>query len=114
MSSLPDFFVTGVWKDNSGRISHLLLHPNGATPADPEIYFGAGIKTAADHATNLIEASRSMMTLRWNYSAATWEKGAFIAVAREGNTKYLHIIKDASEEDHLDHVIRMNGLISGT
>ena len=49
------------------------------------------------------------MTLRWNYSASGWEKGAFITVTRKGGP---HCKK--TSEVHLDQVIQMNGLISGT
>lgn len=103
MAVPPNYFITGVWKTDAGVITDAFLHLNTATG------FNAGKKTIEADAIQLLKANNLVMTLKWDYKTATWRRGAYVTVVKEGNKEFLRSVKDTTVEDNLDNMIKMNG-----
>lgn len=103
MAVPPNYFITGVWRTDVGVITDVFLHLNTSTG------FNAGKKTPETVVIQLLKANNTIMTLKWNYQTASWKRGANVIIVKEGNKEFLRTIKDATVEDNLDNMIKMNG-----
>lgn len=102
MAVPPNYFITGVWKTDAGVITDVFLHSNASTG------FSTGKKTAEASVIQLLKANNTVMTLKWDYKTASWKRGASVTVVKEGNKEFLRSEKDATVEDNLDNMIKMN------
>ena len=102
MAVPPNYFITGAWKTDAGIITDVFLHLNTPT------HFEAGKKTSEAAVIQLLKANKTVMTLKWNYQTSSWKRGAYVIVVKEGNKEFLRTVKDATVEDNLDNMIKMN------
>lgn len=82
MAVPPNYFISGVWKTDTGVITDVFLHLNTATG------FQVGKKTTEATVVQLLKANNTVMTLKWDYKTATWKRGAYITVVKEGNKDF--------------------------
>lgn len=97
------YFISGVWKTGTGVITDVLLHVNTSTG------FQAGKKTTEAMVIQLLKNEKTVKTVRWDYKTPSWKIGANVMVVNEGNKDFLRSVKDATVEDNLDNMIKMNG-----
>jgi hypothetical protein len=90
------YFISGVWFDASGKISHVFLHENSGG-------YLSGIKTSEADAIKKIKGKKTL-TMEWNYSSVQWERGAEVHIV--GN--YLTTHKDDTTKNNLRHLINMS------
>ena len=109
MSTGPNYFITGVWKDDHKRIAHVFLHQNTHDSSTGSNTFNPGIKTLEATVVRLCKAGNLVMTLRWDYLAKTWTRGAKVEVISLDDTEYLRTHKDAMFINNLDNMINMKG-----
>ncbi|TCC93690.1 DUF3892 domain-containing protein [Pedobacter frigiditerrae] len=108
MANTINFYISGIWQtthNGSKIVSHVFLHANDADG------FNRGVKTSREEVVKLIEAGKIVMTLRWDYHTAAFKTGAKVEIIEVGNIKYLRTHKDATVNDNLDNMIRMNAFI---
>ena len=98
------YFISGVWKNSNGVITHLNLHKtinNGQS-------FDAGVKTAENKVIALIALGNIIRTLRWSYPA--WSPEQDVRIINVGTSKYLRSVKDGVPTNNLDNLIIMDQL----
>ncbi|MDX6188074.1 DUF3892 domain-containing protein [Flavobacterium sp. Fl-318] len=100
MAKLADYFISGVWKDSSERITDVMLHTVNENNS-----FKMGVKTSESNAINFLKAKKTIKTITWGYP--DWEIGALVTVVTIGNIEYLRTIANASVKDNLDNSINM-------
>jgi len=103
-----NYFITGIWEttyNNSKFISHVLLHKN------TDAGFERGVKTSREDVVKLIDGKHNVMTLRWDYNTASYKSGAYVEVIEISSIRYLRTHKDATVNDNLDNMIKMDWLI---
>jgi hypothetical protein len=106
MAVHPNYFISGVWKNDRGIITDVFLHLN------TENGFKGGKKSTEASVIALLKANQTISTIRWDYSSAKWKRGASVIIVREGNTEFLRTQKDATVIDNLDNMIKMNGYLN--
>lgn len=100
MAKSADYFISGVWKDDSERITDVMLHTVNENNS-----FNMGVKTSELNAINLIKLKKTIKTITWNYPG--YELGAFVTVVNIGNKEYLRTVANATAKDNLDNSINM-------
>lgn len=100
MAKSADYFISGVWKDNSERITDVLLHT-----VNDDNSFQYGVKTSESSAINLIKVKKTIKTITWNYPG--YDIGALVTVVNIGNKEYLRTVANATAKDNLDNSINM-------
>lgn len=101
MAKSADYFVSGVWKDNSERITDVMLH----TVNDNDS-FQLGVKTSESSAINLLKLNRTIKTITWGYP--NWHIGASVTFVTIGSNEYLRTVANATVKDNLDNSISMH------
>jgi hypothetical protein len=100
MAKSADYFISGVWKDNSERITDVMLHTvndNGS--------FRLGVKTSESGAINLLKLNRTIKTITWGYP--DWYIGATVTYVTIGSNEYLRTVANSTVKDNLDNSINM-------
>jgi hypothetical protein len=100
MAKWADYFISGVWKDTSGKITHVMLHS-----VNEENNYSNGYKTSEANAIRIIKSDKQIMTITWAYPG--WKKGAIVTVVSENGKEYLRTVPNATEKDNLDNSIPM-------
>lgn len=100
MAKSADYFISGVWKDNSERITDVLLHT-----VNDDNSFQFGVKTSESSAINLIKVKKTIKTITWNYPG--YDIGSLVTVVNIGNKEYLRTVANATAKDNLDNSINM-------
>jgi hypothetical protein len=100
MAKTADYFISGVWKDNSERITDVMLHTVNENNS-----FNMGVKTSESNAINLIKLKKTIKTITWNYPG--YDVGALVTVVNIGNKEYLRTVANATAKDNLDNSINM-------
>lgn len=100
MARTADYFISGVWKDNSERITDVMLHTVNENNS-----FNMGVKTSESNAINLIKLKKTIKTITWNYPG--YDVGALVTVVNIGNKEYLRTVANATAKDNLDNSINM-------
>lgn len=100
MAKSADYFISGVWKDDSERITDVMLHTVNENNS-----FNMGVKTSELNAINLIKANKTIKTITWNYPG--YDVGALVTVVNIGNKEYLRTVANATAKDNLDNSINM-------
>ena len=98
--NMAQYYVTGVWKDNQGEITHVLLH--SLTGND----LNSGEKITGSDAIALIKSGHTLHTLRWNYATATWTPGSRIVVVKLLE-EFLKTIPGTPLYEQIESMIRM-------
>lgn len=97
---LADYFISGVWKDRSERITDVMLHSVNENNS-----FNMGVKTSELNAINLLKSKKTIKTITWAYP--NWQIGASVAAVTIGSVEYLRTVANASAKDNLDNSINM-------
>ena len=100
MTKLADYFISGVWKDSSERITDVMLHTVNENNS-----FNMGVKTSESNAINLLKSKKTIKTITWGYP--DWQIGALVTFVAIGNVEYLRTVANASVRDNLDNSINM-------
>lgn len=104
MEKWADYLISGIWFSGTGTskyVSHVMLHiDNGDSIA-------TGLKKTKDEVISLITAKKTVMTIKWNYSSASWSSGAIVGTEKVNGVEYLRTHKDASVSDNLDNLLQM-------
>lgn len=101
-----EYWITGVWKDGNGVITHVLIHPSD----DGRLSNGERLPEAS--VITLIEAGATVYTCRWNYTKSKWHAGAQVVIIKEtGGHKHLRTVGDAIVTDNLDNMISMSKIV---
>lgn len=100
MAKLADYFISGVWKDDSERITDVMLHTVNENNS-----FSLGVKTSESSAINLLKLKRTIKTITWGYPE--WQIGALVTVINIGGVEYLRTVANATVKDNLDNSINM-------
>ena len=100
MAKSANYFISGVWKDTSDRITDVMLH----TVNDNDS-FEFGIKTTESRAINLLKSNRTIKTITWDYP--DWSLGASVTYVTIGNNEYLRTVANCTVTDNLDNSINM-------
>lgn len=105
MTKWADYLISGIWQtttNNSTHISYVFMH------VDTEDGFKKGVKTSRAEAIRLLKAGKTMKTMQWNYSKATWNMGADVGYLEIDGIEYLRSHKDKTVNDNLDNLIPMD------
>lgn len=104
---MATYYITGVWKDNSGVITHVYLHPTNS-----QGNLLGGSKTLVSSVVRLIVVN-NIFTLRWNYQTTSWVTGAAVRTILERSTGrlFLRTVADAQLSDNLDNMINMHAFL---
>lgn len=97
---LADYFISGVWKDQSERITDVMLHL-----VNDNNSFQLGVKTSESSAIALLKSKKTIKTITWSYPG--WNIGASVIVQLVGNKEYLKTVANATRKDNLDNSIDM-------
>lgn len=100
---LADYFISGVWKDSSERITYVMLHTVNENNS-----FYMGVKTSESDAIKLLKSKKTIKTITWGYP--DWQIGALVTVVSVGNVEYLRTVANASAKDNLDNSINMQSI----
>lgn len=103
MAKSADYFVSGVWKDNSERITDVMLH----TVNDNDS-FQLGVKTPESSAISLLKLNRTIKTITWGYP--DWYIGASVTYVTIASNEYLRTVANATVKDNLDNLISMKAI----
>ncbi|WP_428068206.1 DUF3892 domain-containing protein [Chryseobacterium gambrini] len=97
---MATYAISGVWKDNTGTITHYAIHTvNGNT-------LGLATKYTKANAINLLDNNQnSARTLLWNYTDQNWQWGTTVQVVGAGVNRYLRTTQDGTVRDNLAHLI---------
>jgi hypothetical protein len=101
MAKWADYFISGVWKDTSGIITHVML-----LSVNEENQYAKGVKASCTTVIRLLKIEKQIMTVTWGYPG--WKKGAIVTVVSENGKEYLRTVPNATEKDNLDNSIPMN------
>jgi len=99
---MDSYYITGVWKDNNGRITDVMLHLRGE-----DNIFHKGVKTSETDVILLIDNGDLITTLTWSYQNVAWQAGAKVIVP-QGRRKLRTVAK---KSDDLDNLINMKAFI---
>lgn len=97
---MAKYRISGVWKDNSGVITHYAFHEVGDKSTSR-----AKKMSKSDSVTLLSSSSNDAYTWLWNYKKAGWEIGEEVTVVDGQNGKYLRSNPDNKLTDNLAHLI---------
>ncbi len=101
MAKSADYFVSGVWKDNSKRITDVMLHIVNDNDS-----FQLGVKTSESSTISLLKLNRTIKTITWGYP--DWHIGASVTYVTIESNEYLRTVANATVKDNLDNSISMN------
>jgi hypothetical protein len=104
MAKWADYFISGVWKDNAGDVTHVMLHE-----VNEKNEYKKGEKNPLRTVINLINRNKLVMTITWGYPG--WKKGALVTVVSENGKEYLRTVANATEKDNLDNSLQMKDFI---
>lgn len=95
-----DYVISGVWKDTSGNITHVMLHTGTSAS------FALGEKKTEAEVIRLIRYSdATIFTMTWNYP--NWVKGAQVEVFGSS----LRTNPNASSKDNLTNSLPYHKLL---
>ena len=106
--AIARYFISGVWKDSAGVITHVFLHNVLANEKDLD----RGVKYNEASIIDFVEKGGIIKTIVWNYTKALWTVGAVIIVVHEGGRKFLRTKGDGTVRDNLDNLLNMRHFIS--
>ncbi len=102
---MAHYFISGVWRDNAGVITdyafHLFNNENNT--------FGPLQRKSKIDAILLLSLGNTAQTLLWNYTDATWKKGANVNLVGTAPDQYLRTSGDSTVRDNLDNLISFRG-----
>lgn len=97
---LADYFISGVWKDQSERITDVMLHV-----VNDNNSFQLGVKTSESSAIALLKSNKTIKTITWGYP--NWQLGAVVTYVNIGGREYLKTVANTTPKDNLDNLINM-------
>lgn len=100
MAKTADYFISGVWKDNSDRITDVMLHT-----VNDNNSFQLGVKTSESSAISQLKLNRTIKTITWGYP--DWHIGAAVTYVTIGSNEYLRTVANSTVKDNLDNSINM-------
>jgi hypothetical protein len=98
---MATYYVSGVWKDARGFVTHLFLHSGDDT------HLFEGKRVRIDAAVKLISQGHNLMTVKWDYQSAKWVDGALVEISdRRNGIMNLKTQKDSVLSESLDNMIQ--------
>ena len=104
---MASYFISGIWKDESGRISHLVRHVRTSKG------WTTGEKVEVSWIISAVEAGDAVTTIRWGYNDGNWYVGARVKVQMNGTRKELTTVSGTALRDMLENLPPMNQVIGG-
>lgn len=103
MSRSANYVISGVWKDSSDNITHVLLHPvnDGDT-------WNMGEKTSEASTIALIKKGNVIRTVVWGYPG--WTIKSKVTYVQGFGKEYLRSEANATPKDNLDNLISMKAI----
>lgn len=97
---MPEYRISGVWKDAEGVITHYAFHTK------TEKGYTRATKMSKTQALALVEPNGNIvLTWIWNYSKSFWINGENVSIVNSTNGKYLRSNPDNKVTDNLGHLI---------
>lgn len=100
MAKAANFFISGVWKNSTGNITHVHLHKVNENNS-----FDIGKKVSESEVIKLLKLKNTIMTIIWQYP--NWTLGASVEVVQSQFGEYLRTNRDKTAKDNLDNLIKM-------
>lgn len=97
---MADYRISGVWKNESGVITHYAVH----APSDNNTFYRAQ-KMTKDQVLALFDTNNTAKTWIWNYTSGSWNIGQTIHVVGTRPNRYLRTDSDNTQRDNLDNLI---------
>jgi hypothetical protein len=103
MSRSANYVISGVWKDSSGDITHVMLHPvnDGDT-------WNMGEKTSEASTIALLKKGNVIRTVVWGYPS--WTIKSKVTYVQAFGKEYLRSEANATPKDNLDNLISMKAI----
>ena len=103
MSKLANYVISGVWKDSSDNITHVMLHPvnDGDT-------WTMGEKTSESRAVTLLKNGKIIRTIVWGYPG--WGIKSKVTYVTRSGKEFLRSDANATTKDNLDNLISMKAI----
>ena len=103
---MANFYVSGVYKNADGIITHLVVHAEiTEDPANNTFWFGKGVKMTEKEVIALRNAGNVLQVILWNFSDQLWNAKAEINVIGADYNAYLRSTPDKSLADNLDNLL---------
>ena len=103
-STMPQFKISGVWKDANNVITHYAIHSVTQTGG-----ITRAVKTSKAQAIALLEiVGNSATTWDWNYTTSRFVDGEAVQVVQILSGKYLRSNRDNTLTDNLGHLINFD------
>lgn len=100
---MSQYFISGVWKNKQGDITHVLLH------AFNNNVLAKGKRFMEKDVITLIKSGHEVTTIKWNYTVGTWMPGEKVVVVKLLH-EFLQTVPDSTIQDKLDNMIRMEAM----
>lgn len=103
MSKSANYLISGVWKDSSGNITHVMLHL--VNDGDS---WNMGEKTSEANTIGLLKKGNIIRTVVWGYP--DWTIKSKVTYIQRGGKEYLRSDANATTKDNLDNLISMKAI----
>ena len=103
MSKSANYLISGVWKDSSDNITHVMLHP--VNDGDS---FSMGVKTSEGDTIALLKKENIIKTVVWGYPG--WSIKSKVTYVQSAGKEYLRSDANATTKDNLDNLISMKAI----
>ncbi len=103
MSRSANYLISGVWKDSSDNINHVMLHPVNDGDA-----WNMGEKTSEATTIALLKKGNEIRTVVWGYSG--WTIKSKVTYVQRFGKEYLRSEANATQKDNLDNLISMKAI----
>ncbi|WP_291132636.1 DUF3892 domain-containing protein [Flavobacterium sp. UBA7682] len=103
MSRSANYVISGVWKDKSGDITHVMLH--SVNDGDS---WEIGEKTSEASTIALLKKGNVIRTIVWGYPG--WTIKSKVTYVQGFGKEYLRSEANATPKDNLDNLISMKAI----
>ncbi|MNE79412.1 hypothetical protein D3C80_1758930 [compost metagenome] len=103
MSKSANYLISGVWKDSSDNITHVMLHP--VSDGDS---WSMGEKTSEASTIAILKKGNVIRTVVWGYPS--WAIKSKVTYVQGAGKEYLRSDANATTKDNLDNLISMKAI----
>ncbi len=100
-----DYFISGVWKDAKGVITHVMIHDvieNG-------LFRSYGTKTTVNEVIKLLKSHKTIFTMKWEYPS--WRGGAKVVTQFVNGIEIIKTVPNTKENDNLDNLFPYGSIL---
>ncbi len=97
---MEKYYISGVWKNSSGLITHYLVHE-----IDDQGEVVVTKKMTKTTVINKLDLGHKAVTVVWNYVKVSWMEGEDVEVVNGQNGSYLRTLPDSRRTDNLAHLV---------